>query len=246
MSFRFVVCLFIRPLSDDRSTRKCVEYCDDEQTVGIQSKHSKSLRFTFDKVFQPDAEQSEVFEYCKQTALDIMNGFNGCVLVYGQTGSGKTHTMTGPDASAVESSGARGVLPRMIETLFALVEGAAADVEFQFRVSYVEIYMERLRDLLDPQSKPRVREDVGGRGVYLADAAVFSVTCVDDVLAVLRLGLANRAVASTLMNDASSRSHSVFMCEVEQRAASGTRKTGKLYLVDCNNTLLLFIIVQRQ
>jgi kinesin family protein 5 len=207
--FLFLSALVFRPLAEKQSA--CVVY-PDAQSVAMAS--NRKSTFTFDRVFQPDAAQSEIFEYCQQTAIDIMNGFNGCVLVYGQTGSGKTHTMTGPDSAAIESEAQRGVLPRMVDALFTLVESAAADVEFQFRVSYVEIYMERLRDLLDPNGRPRVREDVGGRGVYLADAAAFSVTSLDDVLLVLRSGLANRAVASTLMNDASSRSHTVFMCEV--------------------------------
>jgi hypothetical protein len=157
----------------------------------------------------------------------ILHCCSGCLIVFGQTASGKSHTMTGP-ANDV------GITPRMVDTLFHMIENADANVEFQFKVSYVEIYKEMLRDLLDANAKPRIREEPGGRGIFLSDTTVYHAANQQEVFDVLNFGLQRRTTAYTNMNADSSRSHSIFVITVEQtNIDTGNRRSGRLFLVDC-------------
>jgi len=78
----------------------------------------------------------------------IFQGYNGTVFAYGQTGSGKTHTMEGPDITDEET---KGLIPRMFDAIFFKISQADPDIEFTVKVSYLEIYMEKIMDLLDPK-----------------------------------------------------------------------------------------------
>jgi len=161
---------------------------------------------------------------------DLFKGFNGTIFVYGQTGSGKTHTMQGPD---IHDSVMKGIIPRMIETIFSFVEEASETMEFLVKVSYIEIYMEKIRDLMAPNKMDlKIRENKD-KSVYIEGVTEEYVTCADDVIRVMDTGSANRKVAATNMNDVSSRSHSIFVWNVEQKnLQNGTTMSGKLYLVD--------------
>lgn len=187
--------------------------------------------FNFDYVFEPTATQEEVYNKgAKPVVEEILKGFNGTIFAYGQTGSGKTHTMQGPDIHDAEW---KGIIPRMIETIFNHIEEAEEKLEFMVKVSYMEIYNERLRDLLDPTKLDlRIREHKV-KGVYVEGAAEEYVGCEEDVIRLMELGGANRKVSSTQMNEVSSRSHSIFIMQVVQKdLAAGSTQTGKLFLVD--------------
>lgn len=189
--------------------------------------------FSFDHVFTGESSQDDIF---KQAALpvvkDLLDGYNGTIFAYGQTSSGKTHTMEGPE---INDGQLKGVIPRTVEALFDMVAKADEGVEFVVKASYVEIYMEKIRDLLDQYHTKvnlQVREDVTG-GIYIAGVTEEYVTSPDELLGVLAAGKVNRATAETGMNAGSSRSHSVFVITVEQRnLETNTVKTGMLYLVD--------------
>lgn len=100
--------------------------------------------------------QEDVYDCTAQDVVsDIFKGYNGTVFAYGQTSSGKTHTMEGPSADAQHSSdldnlNLRGVIPRAVNSVFKTIEATDDSIEFILRVSMMEIYMERIRDLLDP------------------------------------------------------------------------------------------------
>eukprot|EP01029_Cantina_marsupialis_P017567 TRINITY_DN3945_c0_g2_i3.p1 TRINITY_DN3945_c0_g2~~TRINITY_DN3945_c0_g2_i3.p1 ORF type:complete len:126 (+),score=30.99 TRINITY_DN3945_c0_g2_i3:308-685(+) len=99
---------------------------------------------------------------------DALNGFNCTIFAYGQTGSGKTHTMMGPDPKNISDETERGIIPRICQDIFSAVEEADAALEFTIKVGFVEIYLEKIRDLLEkfPGKHLRVRED-RSRGVWI-------------------------------------------------------------------------------
>ena len=129
----------------------------------------------------------------------------------------------------------KGIIPRTVEALFAGVSEADESIEFCFKASYVEIYCEKIRDLLDNhrvKTNLMVREDKT-KGIYIAGVTEEYVTSEDELLGIMAAGAINRAVAATGMNEGSSRSHSVFSITVTQRDVSNaTTKSGKLVLVD--------------
>lgn len=188
--------------------------------------------FQFDRMFAPESTQQEVFENSVLPLItDVLEGYNATVFAYGQTGTGKTHTMEGD----ISKPGEEGIIPRSVEALFAGVEEADEHVEFTFKVSYVEIYMEKIRDLLDPnrlKNNLTVREDKTN-GIYIAGVTEEYVTSFDELLHCMTNGATNRATAATGMNEGSSRSHSVFTITINQKDLSNaTAKSGKLVLVD--------------
>jgi len=94
-----------------------------------------------------------------------MEGFNGTVFAYGQTSSGKTHTMTG----VIDDPNQRGLIPRMVKHIFEQIGSTTQEVEFSVKVSMIEIYMEKIRDLLNPvKTNLKVHEDKN-KGIYIAD-----------------------------------------------------------------------------
>lgn len=187
--------------------------------------------FTFDRIFGPDSFQADVFEEIGAPIVKgVLNGFNGTIFAYGQTGSGKTWTMEGPDHHDKDM---KGMIPRMFERLFELIEEADEEVEFTVKVSFLEIYMEKIMDLLDvKKSNLSVRKDPN-HGVYVKDATEIYVNNSDEMFGVMQAGTQNRSVAATRMNARSSRSHSLFVCTVFQKnTKNDSTKLGKLYCID--------------
>ena len=117
-----------------------------------------SFPFVFDNVFGTESAQKDVFDAVGVPLVeDILEGYNATIFAYGQTGSGKTHTMMGP---SIGDEHLAGIIPRTVGALFEGIAGADANIEFVIKVSYVEIYMERIRDLLDPS---HVRDNLAVR-----------------------------------------------------------------------------------
>lgn len=204
---------------------------DDLQTVRLPRLAEAAGTFTFDRVFPSTARQVDVFEYgIKQTVDDVLQGYNGTIFAYGQTGSGKTHTMMGPDLADDEL---RGITPRIADQIFHAIVHSPPTVEYLVKVSYMEIYMERVRDLLVPErDNLQVHED-RTRGVYVQGLSEYYVSSAHEVFQILHQGGVNRAVASTRMNTESSRSHSILVFTIQQRSTeTGAAKSGALYLVD--------------
>jgi kinesin family member 5 len=142
--------------------------------------------------------------------------------------------MMGPDGGKdIDNPDMKGIVPRMINAIFDIVGEAPEELEFMVKVSYIEIYMERIRDLLDnSKTNLRVRESKQ-KGVWVDGCTEVYVAEPSDVLEVLKLGSSSRATASTKMNAESSRSHSVFVLTVMQKnTKSDSTMNGKLYFVD--------------
>ncbi|KAG2984734.1 hypothetical protein PC119_g20322 [Phytophthora cactorum] len=161
---------------------------------------------------------------------ELLAGYNCTIIAYGQTGSGKTYTTVGGQTSA-----SRGLIPRAMETIFeemARIDPTEYDVSLT--ASFIEIYQEKLRDLLLPNSsRPlRLRED-SDHEVYVEGASEIAISSVTSGMAVLSRGNAQRSTGSTLMNADSSRSHSVLILTLTKKHfASGTKVRGKLFVVD--------------
>lgn len=112
----------------------------------------------------------------------VLEGYNGTVFAYGQTSSGKTHTMQGP---SINDPVTRGVIPRMVTTVFSHVNTSPKHVEFKIKLSIVEIYLEKIRDLLDPtRNNLQVRED-RTRGVYIQDVVEKFVSSEAEIFALI-------------------------------------------------------------
>ena len=178
-----------------------------------------------------NSRQTDVFDFSiRSTVDDILNGYNGTVFAYGQTGAGKSYTMMGSDIDNDES---RGIIPRIVEQIFASILSSPGNIEYTVRVSYMEIYMERIRDLLAPQNDNLPVHEEKNRGVYVKGLLEIYVSSVQEVYEVMRRGGTARAVAATNMNQESSRSHSIFVVTITQKnVETGSAKSGQLFLVD--------------
>lgn len=177
------------------------------------------------------SRQNDVFDYSiRPTVDDILNGYNGTVFAYGQTGAGKSYTMMG---TGIEDEVGKGIIPRIVEQIFTNILSSASDIEYTVRVSYMEIYMERIRDLLMPQNDNLPIHEEKNKGVYVKGLLEVYVSSVEEVYEVMRRGGDSRAVSATNMNAESSRSHSIFVITVSQKNVStGSTKSGQLFLVD--------------
>lgn len=196
----------------------------------LQSREA-SGSFTFDRVFDMSCKQQDIFDFSiRSTVDDILNGYNGTVFAYGQTGAGKSYTMMG---SSIDDEEGRGVIPRITDQIFTSIMSSPSTIEYTVRVSYMEIYMERIRDLLAPQNDNLPVHEEKNRGVYVKGLLEIYVSSVEEVYEVMRRGGNARAVAATNMNQESSRSHSIFVITVTQKnVETGSAKSGQLFLVD--------------
>jgi kinesin family protein 5 len=200
----------------------------DNETCSITS--SANAPFAFDRVFDMSSTQADIFNFSIRTTVqDVMNGYNGTVFAYGQTGAGKSYTMMG-DANSETS---KGIIPRIAEQIFDYIQqDASPTTTFVVGVSYMEIYMEKIRDLLKPTSINLPIHD-SAKGPYVKDLTQIYVDEVSQVYQAMELGSMARVTASTNMNEESSRSHSIFVLSIQQKdTITGTEKTGMLYLVD--------------
>ncbi|XP_029030298.1 kinesin family member 4 isoform X2 [Betta splendens] len=225
-------CRPLVPKEINEGCQCCLTFVPGEPQVIVGTEKA----FTYDYVFDPTAEQEEVFNTAVSPLLcGLFKGYHATVLAYGQTGSGKTFSMGGTYTSAQESDPSVGVIPRVIRRIFEERE-KRTDCEFVLAISYLEIYNEDILDLLcTSKDKPAIsiREDPkeGIKIVGLTEKQVFSA---HEMVGCLELGNSARTVGSTAMNAASSRSHAIFTITLEQRR--GTDKAdsvvSKLHLVD--------------
>ena len=133
----------------------------------------------------------------------------------------------------IDDEVSKGIIPRIVEQIFASILASPGNIEYTVRVSYMEIYMERIRDLLQPQNDNLPVHEEKSRGVYVKGLLEIYVSSVPEVYEVMRRGGMARAVASTNMNQESSRSHSIFVITITQKnVETGSAKSGQLFLVD--------------
>eukprot|EP00941_MAST-03F_sp_MAST-3F-sp1_P006050 g6050.t1 len=216
--------------------KSIVEVDTERQYVSIMNPATTEKKgFTFDGTMAPDITQEKVYVMAAEDIVEAcLEGYNGTIFAYGQTGAGKSHTMEGPP----KEEGQAGIIPRSFRHIFDFISANAGDGrEFLVRASYLEIYNEKVRDLLCRNAKNslKVKENVD-TGVYVDKLTQTVVKNVEQMDAVQATGKKNRSVGATAMNQTSSRSHSIFTIVVEQSqlGADGEQhiKVGKLNLVD--------------
>ncbi|CAN6864501.1 unnamed protein product [Brassica oleracea] len=224
----------IRPFLPGQNSRQTsIEYIGEngELVVANPFKQGKDTHrlFKFNKVFGQAATQEEVFLDTRPLIRSILDGYNVCIFAYGQTGSGKTYTMSGPSITSKEDWG---VNYRALNDLFNLTQIRQNTVVYEVGVQMVEIYNEQVRDILSDGGS-RVWNTALPNGLAVPDASMHSVRSTEDVLELMNIGLMNRTVGATALNERSSRSHcvlSVHVRGVDVETDSVLR--GSLHLVD--------------
>ncbi|XP_059101762.1 kinesin heavy chain [Peromyscus eremicus] len=193
-------------------------------------KKSCGKPYVFDRVFPPNTTQEQVYHACAmQIVKDVLAGYNGTIFAYGQTSSGKTHTMEGK----LHDPQLMGIIPRIARDIFNHIYSMDENLEFHIKVSYFEIYLDKIRDLLDvTKTNLSVHEDKN-RVPFVKGCTERFVSSPEEILDVIDEGKSNRHVAVTNMNEHSSRSHSIFLINIKQENIETEQKlSGKLYLVD--------------
>ncbi|CAO1436451.1 unnamed protein product [Diamesa hyperborea] len=252
---RLMVAVRIRPLIEANDV-KCIQVTPNstllfDEGVG----RNKLKRYMYDNVFDETTTQEIVYQ--KTTAplvKDVLNGMSAAVFAYGCTGSGKTHTMLGPnpkkaattpssnfsstpgsssstDSNIPHSTQGDGLMVKAIADIFEFVESAENSQEFKVSISYMEIYNELIRDLLNPLSGPlELREDNRGNQTVAGLLEIIAVSRY-EVISLLLKGNKARTVEPTAANQTSSRSHALLNVTVTHSSPLGT-KQGKLFLTD--------------
>uniref|UniRef100_A0A8B9Q538 Kinesin family member 27 n=1 Tax=Apteryx owenii TaxID=8824 RepID=A0A8B9Q538_APTOW len=218
------VAVRIRPLLSKEvlhNHQVCVRLVPNTQQIII----GKDRVFTFDFVFGKNSTQEEVYTTCiKPLVVSLTDGYNATVFAYGQTGSGKTYTIGGGHiVSAAEDE--KGIIPRAIQELFQHIS-ENHNIDFSVKVSYIEVYKEELRDLLELETSVKdlhIREDEKGNTVIVG-AKEYQVECADEVISLLEGGNAARHTGTTQMNEHSSRSHAIFTISICQKQSAESQK----------------------
>ncbi|XP_051717056.1 kinesin-like protein KIF1A isoform X3 [Ctenopharyngodon idella] len=223
---------------------KCIIQMSGNTTTIINPKQPKENKsFNFDYSYWSHTTPEDVNYACqKQVYKDIgeemllhaFEGYNVCIFAYGQTGAGKSYTMMGKQEKDQE-----GIIPLLCEDLFTKIsDNNDNNMSYSVEVSYMEIYCERVRDLLNPKNKGnlRVREHPL-MGPYVEDLSKLAVTSYNDIQDLMDSGNKARTVAATNMNETSSRSHAVFNIIFTQKRHDGetentSEKVSKISLVD--------------
>jgi hypothetical protein len=253
MDLNVKVAVRCRPMSSKETARGCqsiILISGSKITInGVDAQH-ESKDFTFDFCYGPDSEQNTVYLDLGQPMLQqALDGFNATVFAYGQTGSGKSFSMMGTDSDP----NLKGIIPQLNDDLFVKVkekltimqekaekENSNAKTKFMVSASFLEVYNEEIKDLLNPSDRKLKIHEHPKHGIYVEDLCELVVRDSKDLLKLIYQGNAVRRVAATKMNEESSRSHSVFTIKIEQQtvtelAGGVTREQtvkAKLNLVD--------------
>jgi kinesin family protein C1 len=215
-----------------------------EKISGINGKtDNKKFNFTFDKVFPPSIGQAKVFEEISQLVQSALDGYNTCIFAYGQTGSGKTYTMEGPGIQTelempFVDNEQRGMIPRAVEQIFETAKILKdKGWEYEMEAMFLEIYNEQINDLLSTKKhqedvKFEIKHDNKGN-TTVSNLTYIKVRNPSQVYELLKRASKNRAVASTNMNERSSRSHSVFQLKLHGlNKVTNEEVNGNLNLID--------------
>ena len=206
--------------SSSSSSSSSADKADTLSLVSLTLISGKRRDFHFDYAFDASCGQDVVYDRVANPVVsDVLRGFNGTIFAYGQTGTGKTYTMGILETVYDERAG---IIPRAISQIFDHV-AAQETAEIHVTLSFLQIYRESIQDLLatasgelrGPDENLVIREDPH-RGFYVEGLQEYSVRNYGEAEALLNLGLESRAIASTLMNVTSSRSHTILTLNLQQ------------------------------
>ncbi|KAI8900483.1 P-loop containing nucleoside triphosphate hydrolase protein [Globomyces pollinis-pini] len=171
--------------------------------------------FYFDSAFH-GSDNNILYTTAVELAVkDAMEGLNATVFAYGQTASGKTFSMMGSEQQP-------GIIPQAVDDVFNYIKSQSDDKEFLLRVSYMEIYNEKIKDLLDPEQKDLKIHENRTKMVYVSPLREEIVTNARQVMKIISAGEANRHTSSTDYNEESSRSHTIFQLTIEGSVKSSS------------------------
>ncbi|KAM7143614.1 kinesin-like protein KIF19 isoform 3-T4 [Molossus nigricans] len=240
---QLMVALRIRPLSDTEleegatviahrvggQTVVLMDPSEDPEDT-LRTHRSREKTFTFDTVFDQHASQEDVYRATtQQLVAGVISGYNATVFAYGPSGTGKTYTMLGMDTEP-------GIYLQTLTDLFRAIEDTRDHMDCRVSMSYLEIYNEVIRDLLNPSSGLLdLREDARG-GIQIAGVTEVCTSNAQEIMQLLSRGNRQRTQEPTASNRASSRSHAVLQVTVLQQSrgadsAEGVR-VGRLFMVD--------------
>ena len=224
---RVKVSVRVRPFLDSEKAidpTSPIESIDKKRNVITILKEYDKKTFTYDHLYNDKSTQSEIFdETSKDVVKSVLKGFNGTIFAYGQTGTGKTYTMVG-DFKDHEN---KGIIPRSFDYIFEQIK-QDKEHKYNINVSFIQIYIEQIQDLLEPSKKEiRIREDPE-KGVFLEGVTWEKVTSTNDCSRIFTKGEQNRTTHATLMNAHSSRSHAIFIAQIEKSIVLSKEKIAEL------------------
>ena len=226
--------------SEEQPTLSCgITSIDLDENIVLVIDQTKGLRkFQFDQIFPDSFEQKKVYEYSVHPIIcDFLNATNVSCLVFGVTGSGKTYTMFGPEGDTrFRDQRFEGIVPRACAEVFDALNYRSTHLNFDMNaktsVSYIEIYGDRIGDLLR-RGAPCSSNKAASHCFVMNGAAERIVSNVSEVMEALKIGERQKRKAATAMNDRSSRAHSIFIINLTQDCrTTGICRTSKLFLVD--------------
>ncbi|KAK5905906.1 hypothetical protein CgunFtcFv8_001819 [Champsocephalus gunnari] len=215
---------------DEKDEGSCVRGLDSKNLEIINWRNAtETVKYSFDVFHGEQTTQQEVFLSVKPILPHILTGQNASVFAYGPTGAGKTHTMMG-------TLNQPGVIPRAVREVFKMVNAKNDDEgwDYSISMSYLEIYNEKVLDLLSPGSQDLpIREDKD-KNILIPGLTHTTITSISDFHKHFVPASLNRTTASTKINQRSSRSHALLLLKVlrTQRAPPHRQQAGKLYLID--------------
>ncbi|KAJ6413931.1 hypothetical protein OIU84_006687 [Salix udensis] len=219
------VCARFRPLSSkekkDSRDNICISSLNSESFVFKEEK--EECTFSFDKVFYEESMQADVYEFLALPIVkDAVKGVNGTIITYGQTGAGKTYSVEGTSILECDEQ-KKGLLPRVVDGLFECIKSADELTKYTVKLSMVEIYMEKVRDLLDlTKDNIQIKENKM-QEILLSGVTEITISDPEGALQSLSGGIVNRAVGETQMNVGSSRSHCVYILTVQLESTTDKR-----------------------
>ncbi|XP_025014956.1 kinesin-like protein KIN-UC isoform X2 [Ricinus communis] len=215
-SGRVRVAVRLRPrnaedLISDADSFDCVELQPEMRRLKLRKNNWSSESYRFDDIFTESASQKRVYEaVAKPVVESVLNGYNGTVMAYGQTGTGKTYTV---GRLGKNDASERGIVVRALEDVIANTSPDTDVVE----MSYLQLYMESIQDLLAPEKiNIPINEDPRTGEVSLPGATIVRVRDLDNLFELLQIGEMNRHAANTKQNTESSRSHAILMVYVRR------------------------------
>ncbi|KAM3917702.1 kinesin-like protein KIF22 [Leptodactylus fuscus] len=231
---RVRVAVRLRPYMEKEEDKACVRGLDSQSLEIVNWRNQlETMQYQFDAFYGDKATQREIYTGSVCPILPhLLVGQNASVFAYGPTGAGKTHTMLG-------NPNQPGIIPRAVRDLLQMTRGEnGKPVEenwiYSITMSYVEIYQEKVMDLLEPKNKDLpIREDKD-HNILIPGVTEKTINTFSDFDEHFIPASQNRTVACTKLNDRSSRSHALLLIKVQktQRIPPGRQLTGKLYLID--------------
>ncbi|XP_075973169.1 kinesin family member 19A [Anticarsia gemmatalis] len=225
---KLMVAVRVRPLRADEGPRivhvvsdkmlVLEEEADSRRDV-LRQRRLNDKHYVYDRVFGEDSTQEEVYDaVCAPLVKDTLRGFAGAVFAYGATGAGKTHTMTG-------------LMSRALSHLFAGIAESEHPDLYEVKMSYIEIYNENIRDLLNPGPPLELRDEGGSGAPVVAGLSELRASSAAHVAELLARGDRARTAEPTHANQHSSRGHALLSVTASQRVGDVTQR-GRLFLID--------------